>query len=59
MDQIENIMNALTDMDWDWWPVLFLRPVKDKDIDNMVWRWCINPKVGAIRLIGVKSYAIL
>ncbi len=36
IDQIENFMNALTDMDWGWWPVLFLRPAKDKDIDNVI-----------------------
>jgi len=29
-------MNALTDMDWGWWPVGFLRPPKNKDIDNRV-----------------------
>lgn len=29
-------MNLLTDMDWGWWPVLFLRPPKDRDIDNVV-----------------------
>ena len=27
-------MNGLTDMDWGWWPVVSLRPPKDKDIDN-------------------------
>jgi hypothetical protein len=36
MDQVENFMNELTDMDWGWWPVLFLRPPKDKDIDNVI-----------------------
>ncbi|MBI5954102.1 MAG: hypothetical protein HY865_20790 [Chloroflexi bacterium] len=36
IDQIENFMNGLTDMDWGWWPVLSLRPAKDKDIDNVV-----------------------
>jgi hypothetical protein len=36
IDNIENFMNKLTDMDWGWWPVLFLRPAKDKDIDNLV-----------------------
>lgn len=36
IDQIENFMNELTDMDWGWWPVLFLRPAKDKDIDNII-----------------------
>lgn len=29
-------MNGLTDMDWGWWPVLFLRPTKDKDIDTVL-----------------------
>lgn len=36
IDQIENFMNKLTDMDSGWFPVLFLRPAKDEDIDNMV-----------------------
>ena len=36
IEQIENFMNELTDMDWGWWPVLFLRPAKDKDIDNLI-----------------------
>jgi hypothetical protein len=28
------VMNRLTDMDWGWWPVLFLRPQKDRDMNN-------------------------
>ena len=36
IDQIENFMNKLTDMDSGWFPVLFLRPAKDEDIDNLV-----------------------
>ena len=36
IDHIENFMNQLTDMDWGWWPVLFLRPAKDKVIDNII-----------------------
>jgi hypothetical protein len=36
MDRLENFMNYLTDMDWGWWPVLSLRPSKNKDIDNLV-----------------------
>jgi len=36
IDKIEHFMNRLTDMDWGWWPVLFLRPPKDKDMDNLV-----------------------
>jgi hypothetical protein len=36
VDKIENFMNVLTDMDWGWWPALFLRPQKDKDIDNSI-----------------------
>jgi hypothetical protein len=33
---MEEIMNWLADMDWLWWPVVFLRPPKDRDIDNRV-----------------------
>ncbi|MDQ3007596.1 MAG: hypothetical protein M3R47_19720 [Chloroflexota bacterium] len=29
-------MNKLTDMESGWFPVLFLRPSKDEDIDNVV-----------------------
>ena len=36
IDQIEAFMNKMTDIDWGWWPVLFLRPAKDKDIDNAI-----------------------
>ena len=36
MDTIEKLMNNLTDKDWGWWPVLFLRPTKDVDIDNVI-----------------------
>ena len=36
LDKLENLMNGLTDMDWGWWPVLFLRPPKDKDMDNLM-----------------------
>ncbi len=35
LDKIEDFMNRLTDMDWGWWPVLSLRPAKDKDFDNI------------------------
>jgi len=36
MRKLEDFMNWLTDMDWGWWPVVFLRPPKDRDIDNVV-----------------------
>jgi hypothetical protein len=34
MDKLENFINGLTDMDWGWWPVLFLRPPKDQEMDD-------------------------
>ena len=34
MRKLEDFLNSLTDMDSGWWPVLFLRPPKDKEIDN-------------------------
>lgn len=34
MSKIEKIMNAISDVDWTWWPFLFLRPAKDQFIDN-------------------------
>jgi len=36
IDKFENFMNGLTDMDWGWWPVLFLRPPKDCEMDNRI-----------------------
>jgi len=36
IDKIENFINRLNDMDWGWWPVLSLRPPKDKDLDNLI-----------------------
>lgn len=34
LDRLETIMNMLSDMDWGWWPVLFLRPPKDREMDD-------------------------
>jgi apolipoprotein N-acyltransferase len=36
MRKIEDFMNRLSDIDWGWWPVLSLRPPKDRDIDSRV-----------------------
>lgn len=36
LDKVENFMNMLTDIDSGWWPVLFLRPDKNKNIDNAI-----------------------
>ena len=36
MKHVEDFMNTLSDVDWLWWPVLFLRPQKNKDIDNLL-----------------------
>ncbi len=36
LDSLEDFMNRLTELDWGWWPVVFLRPPKNKDIDNRV-----------------------
>ena len=36
MHNIEEFMNNLTDKDWGWWPVLFLRPRKDQEFNNRV-----------------------
>ncbi len=35
LDRIEEFMNTLTDMDWGWWPFLFLRPAKDVEITTL------------------------
>ena len=36
INKLEKFMNWLTDMDWGWWPVLFLRPPKDQDMGNLM-----------------------
>jgi len=36
MRKVEDFMNQLTDMDWEWWPLLSSRPPKDHFIDNLV-----------------------
>ena len=36
MDKLEDLMNSLTDRDWSWWPVLFLRPNRDQLIDSVL-----------------------
>ncbi len=33
---LEDFMNRLTDQDWGWWPFVFLRPPKDKAMDNVL-----------------------
>ena len=36
MDKLEKLMNWLSDMDWSWWPFLFLRPRKDEVMTNLI-----------------------
>jgi hypothetical protein len=36
MRRLETFMNRLTDADWGWWPVVFLRPPQERDIDTLV-----------------------
>jgi len=36
MNKLVDILNALADMDWGWWPLLRYRPPKHKDIDSVV-----------------------
>ena len=31
-DQIEDVVNEVSDRDWTWWPFLFLRPEKNVDL---------------------------
>ena len=33
---IEGFVNMITDMDWGWWPVLFLRPPKNRNIQTLL-----------------------
>ncbi|WP_395753689.1 hypothetical protein [Prosthecobacter sp.] len=57
MRRIEDFMNWLTDMDSGWWPVLSLRPPKDRDIDNRVL-FKMSPVFGSLTgfAIFVLSY---
>ncbi len=36
MRRLEDLINRLSDIDASWWPVVSLRPPKDKQIDNKV-----------------------
>lgn len=36
MEEIINFANRLTDMDWGWWPFLFLRPEKNEKMTTAV-----------------------
>jgi hypothetical protein len=31
-DQLEEVVNEVSDRDWTWWPFLFLRPEKSADL---------------------------
>jgi hypothetical protein len=57
MRRLEDFMNWFTDMDSGWWPVLSLRPSKDRDIDNRVL-FKISPVFGSLTgfAIFVLSY---
>ena len=35
MKAIEDFFNKFADADWTWWPLLSLRPARDKRIDNI------------------------
>ena len=58
MRQLEDFMNRLTDMDWGWWPVVCLRPPKDKDIDNKVLLQ-ISPVFGSMLALIVFFWFLL
>lgn len=36
MRKLEDILNSLTDQDWGWWPLVSLRPLKTKEINNII-----------------------
>lgn len=36
MNKFVDLMNSLTDMDWGWWPFLFLRPQKNEYMNTVV-----------------------
>jgi hypothetical protein len=56
MRQIEDFMNSLTDMDWGWWPVVSMRPPKDRDIDVRVLAK-ISPIFGST--MGLLAFLLL
>lgn len=54
MQKLEGFMNSLTDQDWGWWPVVSLRPPKDRDIDNLTllkMTCFFGPAMGLVMLL--------
>ncbi len=63
MKPIEDFSNWLTDMDSGWWPLVNLRPQKNKNIDNTVL-FKITPFFGSVSGVIIfflceGSYSIL
>ena len=60
MRRVENFVNYLADMDWGWWPVLSLRPPRDKDMDGtLIFKLtCLaGPVTGLLAFLIYSSYA--
>ena len=36
MNKLVDVLNWLSDQDWEWWPLVGLRPPKDEDISNLL-----------------------
>ncbi len=56
MAHLEEFMNSLTDQDWGWRPLQFLRPPKDQDMGNAVllkMACCFGPVTGVVALLVV------
>ncbi len=59
LDNIEEFMNWLTDMDWGWWPFLFLRPAKDMKITMLQlakMSLCFGTVIGIILALVLRSF---
>jgi len=59
MNALENFMNRLTDMNWGWWPFLFLRPEKE-EIMTLKYLAKISLYYGLLYgiLLGIYAYYI-
>jgi hypothetical protein len=54
MQKLEDFVNSFTDQNWGWWPVVSLRPPKDRDIDNLTllkMTCFFGPATGAVMLL--------
>ena len=52
LDELEEIVNAISDRDWSWWPFLWLRPEKRDDLS-------LARVMGSSMLYGIPSSLLM